>query len=93
MTSHIVDVLADTTPIGHLDFDPPCCNSFCDNPAIWILRRVPCCPETPLIFLMCTPCRDWLWAAHIANCNSCWHLFVPARAAFYHCEPLKRGDT
>lgn len=88
---HIIDQLADTTPITHLDFTPPCDNDQCDQAAHWILWRVQCCPDVPVCCLLCEPCRAVLWRMWMGQCTYCSdHTFIPARRAFWRVEPLER---
>jgi hypothetical protein len=96
MNAHIVDALADTTPIEHLDFEPPCEDPHCDHAAIWILWRVRCCPTAPSHILVCDHHRRLIWALPWGICLFCnKQTFIPCRSAFYRCEPLKQtgGDT
>jgi hypothetical protein len=90
---HIVDELADTTPIQHLDFDAPCGHHNCQQPADYTLWRVQCCPAVRLIYLMCAGHHAIIAALPMISCASCNTLFTPSLAAFYRIEPIRHKEA
>lgn len=92
MTTTSLEQFVDINPDGSFDHTPPCESERCEQPAVWILWRVPCCPDTPLFVLVCDTCRAAIWDAYYGRCGYCGIAeFVPARTAFYRAEPINHA--
>lgn len=77
------------------DLEIPCDNSFhatCpDEPAAWILHRVPCSCGAGGPMLACTPCKDMrLLSDGAVTCGGCGETFAPAKHAYSFVEPISR---